>query len=92
MVIVIAFDTRFAGSNPAEDDRYLMAIKIRSMTSFGGEVKPMTQCRKILRHVKDPLKYDRGTDRQNSTAISHPAFHASLVLVSAATRAENSSG
>jgi hypothetical protein len=33
-------DPRFAGSNPAEDDGYLMAIKICSMTSFKVEVKP----------------------------------------------------
>jgi hypothetical protein len=33
-------DPRFAGSNPAEDDGYLMVIKICSMTSFKGEVKP----------------------------------------------------
>jgi hypothetical protein len=33
-------DPRFAGSNPAEDDGFLTAIKIRSTTYFGGEVKP----------------------------------------------------
>jgi hypothetical protein len=31
-------------------------------------------CRKILRHVKDLLRYDRDTDRQNSAAISRPVF------------------
>jgi hypothetical protein len=28
------------GSNPAEDDGFLRVIKIYSITSFGGEVKP----------------------------------------------------
>jgi hypothetical protein len=48
----LPFDQRFAGSNPAEDDVFLRAIKIRITTSSGGEVKPSVQC-KILRHVKD---------------------------------------
>jgi hypothetical protein len=38
--------------------------------SFAGEVKPSATCRKILRHVKDPLRYDKNTDKQNSMAIS----------------------
>jgi hypothetical protein len=38
---------------------FLRAIKIRSMTSFGGEVKPSAPCRKILKHVKDPLRYEK---------------------------------
>jgi hypothetical protein len=38
-------------SNPAEDAGFLRAIKIR-ITYFGGEVKPLTPCRKILRHVE----------------------------------------
>jgi hypothetical protein len=29
-------------------------------------------CRKILQHVKDPLRYDRDIDGQNSMAISCP--------------------
>jgi hypothetical protein len=60
------------GSNLAESNRLLRAKKFRSMTSFGGEVKPLATCHKILRHVKDPLRHDRGTDRQNSVAISCP--------------------
>jgi hypothetical protein len=35
---------------------FLRAIKIRSTTSFGEEVKPSAPCRKILRHVKNPFK------------------------------------
>jgi hypothetical protein len=41
-----------AGSNPAEDDRFLSAIKIRRRASFTEEVKPSVTC-KILGHVKD---------------------------------------
>jgi hypothetical protein len=30
-----------------------------NMTSFGGEVKPSVKYRKILRHVKEPYRYER---------------------------------
>jgi hypothetical protein len=50
-------DPRFRDSNPAEDDGFLRAITIRSITSLGGEVKPSVPCRKILRHVKEPYRY-----------------------------------
>jgi hypothetical protein len=46
-------DPRFAGSNPAEVDGVLRAIKIHRTTSFRGEVKLSVPCRKIL-HVKNP--------------------------------------
>jgi hypothetical protein len=46
-------DPRFAGSNPAEDDGILRAIKISSKNSFEEEVKPLVPCRKFLRHVKE---------------------------------------
>jgi hypothetical protein len=39
MVIVLAMYPRFVGSNPAENDGFLMAIKLHSTTSFGGESK-----------------------------------------------------
>jgi hypothetical protein len=40
---------------------FLMAIKIRSTTSFQGEVKPSVPCREIFRHVKEPYEYERDT-------------------------------
>jgi hypothetical protein len=40
VVIVLALDPSFAGSNPVEDDGFLWAIKIRSTTSFREEVNP----------------------------------------------------
>jgi hypothetical protein len=54
-------DPRFARSNPAEDDGFLKATKIRSRTSFGGDVKPSVPCPKILRHVKELYEYERDT-------------------------------
>jgi hypothetical protein len=42
------------GSNLAENSGFLRVIKIRSITSFGGEVNPLAQCCKILEHVTDP--------------------------------------
>jgi hypothetical protein len=41
------------GANPAEDDGFIRAVKIRSSTSFGGEVKPSVPCREVLRRVKE---------------------------------------
>jgi hypothetical protein len=70
VVIVLPLDPRFVGSNPAESDGFLRTIKIRGTNSFGGEVKPSAPFPKILWYVKDPLRYDKDTDRQNSTAIS----------------------
>jgi hypothetical protein len=45
--------------NPSQCDGFLRAIKIRSTPSFRWEVKPEAPCHKILRHVKDPLTYQR---------------------------------
>jgi hypothetical protein len=44
---------------PSRGDGFLRAIKIRSTTSFGWEVKPEVPCHKILQHVKDPLTNHR---------------------------------
>jgi hypothetical protein len=82
----------FAGSNPAESDGFLKATKICSLTSFRGKVKPSASCHKFLRHVQDPLRYDRNTDRQNSVAISCPVSPVLLLGVPAVTRAQNSGG
>jgi hypothetical protein len=54
VVICLPLDPRFEGSNAAENDGFLRVIKIRSTTSFEGEIKPTAQCRNILLHVKDP--------------------------------------
>jgi hypothetical protein len=48
-------DPKFAGSNPEEGDGFLRVIKIRRTPSFGGEIKPLAPCRKILPHVKKPF-------------------------------------
>jgi hypothetical protein len=45
--------------DPTEEDGFLKTNKIRSTTSFGGEVKPSVPCRKILRHVKNPYEYEK---------------------------------
>jgi hypothetical protein len=54
------------GLNPAEDETFLRAIKMRGTTSFGGEVKPSAPCHKISRHVKEPYRYERDICVQNS--------------------------
>jgi hypothetical protein len=47
----LSLDLRSAGSNPAQDDGFLRAIKICSTPSFIEEVKPAVH---ILRRVEDP--------------------------------------
>jgi hypothetical protein len=56
---VLATGPKGRGFKPGRRDGFLRAIKIRSTPSFAWEVKPEVLCRKILRHVKDPLKYLR---------------------------------
>jgi hypothetical protein len=48
--------SRFAGSYSAECDGFLRAIKIRSKPYFGGKVKPLAPCRKVLLHVNKPFE------------------------------------
>jgi hypothetical protein len=54
-------DPRFVGSNPAEGDGFLRAIKFRNTNSFEGEGKPSAPYCKVSRHVKYPSKYERDT-------------------------------
>jgi hypothetical protein len=39
-----------------DGDGFLRTIKIHSMPTFGGEVKPSIPCRKILQHVKETFE------------------------------------
>jgi hypothetical protein len=72
MVIMLVIKLRFVGSSLVESNGFLGVIKVSSMTSFRGEVKPLAPFCKILWHVKHPLRYDSDTDRQNSAAICCP--------------------
>jgi hypothetical protein len=54
---VLAAGPNGRGFIPGRGDEFLRAIKIRITPSLGREVKPEVPCRKILRHVKDPLRY-----------------------------------
>jgi hypothetical protein len=59
MVSMLATGPQGRGFKPSRGDGFLKAIKIRSTSSFGWEAKSVTPCRKILRHVKNPLTYLR---------------------------------
>jgi hypothetical protein len=59
VVSVLATGPKDRGFKPGRGDGFLRAIEMRSTPSFGWEVKPEVPCRKILRHVKDPLTYQR---------------------------------
>jgi hypothetical protein len=58
-------------SNRAEDDGFSRAIKVCSTTSFGGEVKLLAQCRKILLQFKNSAEYERDIYSTNFAIISH---------------------
>jgi hypothetical protein len=50
-------DPRFTGSNPANGDGFLRAIKIIcSIPYFGGEVKPLAPSCKILQNGKETFE------------------------------------
>jgi hypothetical protein len=55
MVSVLAVGPKVYRFRPGRGDGFLRAIKICSMPSFGGEVKPGAPCSKILPHVKKLL-------------------------------------
>jgi hypothetical protein len=57
VVSVLATGPKGRRFKPGRGDGFLRAIKIRSTPSFGWEVKPEIPCRKILQHVKVPLRY-----------------------------------
>jgi hypothetical protein len=59
VVSVLVIETKGNGFKPGRSDGFLRAIKIRSTPSFRWEVKPEVPCRKLLRHVKDPMTYQR---------------------------------
>jgi hypothetical protein len=75
-------ESRFAGSNPAEYNGFLMAIKIRRTTFFGGALKSSFPCHRILRRVKSPMSMKTETSYAKFTTISHQFYPASLPDVS----------
>jgi hypothetical protein len=59
VVSVLATGPKGYGFEPGRGYAFLREIKIRSTPSFGADVKPEDPSRKILRHVKDPLTFQR---------------------------------
>jgi hypothetical protein len=57
VVSVLATGHKCCGFELDQADGFLRAIKIRSTPSFGWKIKPEVRCSKILRHVKDLLKF-----------------------------------
>jgi hypothetical protein len=54
MIIMLAIGSKVRGFKPAKDDGNTNKVQIHNTTFFGGEVKPLAPCLKILLHVKDP--------------------------------------
>jgi hypothetical protein len=59
VVRVLATGPKGRGFKPRPKRWIFKGYKIRSTPSFGWEVKPEVPCCKILRHVKDTLRYFR---------------------------------
>jgi hypothetical protein len=59
MVSVLAVGPKVLGFKLGRGYGYLRAMKIRSTTYFGGQVKPLFPCRKILLHVKELYECER---------------------------------
>jgi hypothetical protein len=86
----MALNPRFAGSNPADSDGFLTAIKIRSTTSFGGEVKPLPHVVIFYGILNIPIGMSEILTGKIQRPFLGQFLPASLLDVSAATRAENS--
>jgi hypothetical protein len=71
-----------AGSNPVKDDGFLRAIKIRSTTSFGGEVKPTAHVERFYGMLKNSVVYERYISSATFTDISRQVSPDSLRRVS----------
>jgi hypothetical protein len=69
-----------AGLNLAEDNGFLMAIKVRSMTSFKGEAKTLGYV--VLQHFESPYSMKRDTCRLYSQPFLAKFLTASLLGVS----------
>jgi hypothetical protein len=69
MVIVFAIGPKVRGFRPRRKRWNFKGDKNPWYDFLRREVKPSTAC-KILWHVKDPYRYDRDIDRQNSVLIS----------------------
>jgi hypothetical protein len=57
VVVCLPLDPRFSGSNLAEDDGVLRAIKIPTTASFGEEVKSSIPYRKISGVLNNPTNH-----------------------------------
>jgi hypothetical protein len=57
----LPLDPRFAGSNPAEGDRFLRVIKICSTPSFRRETDPSAHIVRFYGMLKNRSKYKRDT-------------------------------
>jgi hypothetical protein len=71
MIIVLAIGPKVYRLKPGQEQWIFKGDKNSiALLSFRWEAKQSAPCHKILQHVKDPLRYDSDTVRQNSAAIS----------------------
>jgi hypothetical protein len=81
MVSVLAIGPKFRGLKPGRGDRILRAIKIRNTPSFGGQLKPPSPSRKLLRHVENHFEVrTKILRRLNSSFLSPGSCFATIQL------------
>jgi hypothetical protein len=85
MVSMLAIGPKVHRFKPGWGDGFLGVIKICSMPSFRGEVKPLAPWHKCLRHVKNLAQYERDTASAKFKDVSRQ-IPASLLDVCAVTR------
>jgi hypothetical protein len=73
VVGVLAIEPKIRGFKLGGGRWILMAIKIRSTTSFGGEVKPLVPCRNVFFYGKLKEPYENKRDTEYSGKI-HRTF------------------
>jgi hypothetical protein len=74
VVSVLVIVPKVRGFKPGRGRCIFKGIKIHNTPSFGGEIKPSVRSCSILRHVKDPYKYERNTFYAKFTADSSPCL------------------
>jgi hypothetical protein len=82
VVACLPLDSRFAGSNTAEADEFLRAIKIHSTTFFGGELEPSVAML-FYGTLNKPTSMKETLRRKNSVSFPRQVFPASLPDASA---------
>jgi hypothetical protein len=77
---LVPLKPKLAGSNPAEADGCLRAIRIRTTTFFGGEEKSKGKCHNFYGMLQISVEYDRDTTPPKITDSFPLRYQVSLLV------------